>query len=170
MGALDGLPFHLAGLPGHRAALAGGIVLGHGLGANLVQPDIAIRAVRLLRLEAHSEIAGFVRSRADQHAVVIDLVAEDHFLDGQRNVRHFGLEAQIRVGIQGVEFHIIGILHIRVSVFGGNGCFDGAGEQLKLTVGVAFLGIGRQRRDDHVFQTDGRSNLGRSNRGSCHGG
>ena len=72
----------------------------------LVQPDIAELVVRLFGLEAYGEVAGLIRRGANQYAVVIDLVAEDLFLDSQRHICHLGLEAQFRIGIQSVEFHI----------------------------------------------------------------
>lgn len=72
----------------------------------LVQPDIAVRTVSLFGLEAHSKVAGLVRCGTHENTVIIDLVTENLLLDSQRNVSHLGLEAQFRVGIQGVEFHI----------------------------------------------------------------
>ena len=72
----------------------------------LVQPHVAERAVRLLRLEAHGEVRRTVGRGAHQHAVVVDLVAEDHLLDGQRHIRHGGGEGQLRVGIEHVKLDI----------------------------------------------------------------
>lgn len=60
----------------------------------------------LFALEAHGEVRRLVRGRTDQDAVVIDLVAEDILLDGQRNVCHLCGEGELRIGIQNIEFDI----------------------------------------------------------------
>ena len=72
----------------------------------LVQPDIAELVVRLFCFVFHGEIGRLVGGCAHEHAVVIDLVAEDHLLNGQGNVGHGGGKADLRVGVQGVELHI----------------------------------------------------------------
>ena len=45
VGTLDCSPFDLASLTGYGGAFLGSIVLSCGLGANLIQPDIAVRMV-----------------------------------------------------------------------------------------------------------------------------
>lgn len=72
----------------------------------LVKPDIAVAAVGFLALEADGKIRRFVSGGADQDAVVVDLVAEDHLLNGQGDVGHGSGKADFRVGIQGIEFNI----------------------------------------------------------------
>nr|DAZ60495.1 MAG TPA: hypothetical protein [Caudoviricetes sp.] len=165
--ALDCRPLDFAGLTGDAGALFRGVVFRDRLGSDLEQPDIAEGAVRLFRLEAHGEVRRAVGSRAHQYATVVNLVAEYHFLNGQRHIRHFGLEGQFGIGIQHVEFHIVGVLHVWIGVFRGDGRFDCARHQLKRTIGVLGFGILRKRRDDHVFQADRRGNLRGSGR-RCH--
>ena len=91
MDALDGYPLDLAGLARHRGALLGGVGLGHGLGAALVQPHIAVGVVALLGAEAHRVIGRRVGRGSDQDAVGIQMVAEDLLLDGQGNPLTFNL-------------------------------------------------------------------------------
>ena len=95
----------------------------------LVEPYLPEIAVRLFGLEAYGEVAGLIRRGANQYAVVIDLVAEDLFLDSQRHICHLGLEAQFRIGIQSVEFHVIRILDVGISVLRRDGRFDSAGKR-----------------------------------------
>ena len=162
MGAANSRPFHLAGLAGDAFAFLRGIALGHGLGAHLVKPHKAVFVVGLFALETDSEIGRLVGGRTDQHAVVVDLVGENHLLDDQRKIGKLGFERQFRVWIQNVALLIIKILYIRVAVLGRDRRLDSAGDQLKRAVGQRFFGIHRQRRDDHVFQAHRRAYGGRS--------
>ena len=72
----------------------------------LVQPDVAKFVVRLFRHEAHGKVGRLVRGGAHKYAVVVDGVAEDHLLDGERDVRHGGGESDLGVGIEGIELVI----------------------------------------------------------------
>ena len=105
VGALDRRPLHIPGLAGDGGAFLGGVVLGDGLGPHLVQPHIAEQVVGL-PLEAHGEVRRLVRGRADQDAIVVDLVPEDHLLDGQRDVRHLRGEGEFRIRIQHIELNL----------------------------------------------------------------
>ena len=80
MGALDARPLYLSCLPRDCAAFLGGVVFGDRLGPNLVQPDITELAVGLFRLEANGEVGRLVGRGAHQHAIIVNLVAERHFL------------------------------------------------------------------------------------------
>ena len=78
-----------------------------------VKPDVAVRLIGLFRLEASREVRGLVTGSAHQHAVVVDLVAENHFLNDQRQVGQLGLEGDFRVRVQDVAFDItIGNEHL----------------------------------------------------------
>ena len=83
IGALDGSPFNITGLAGDRGAFLGGVVLGEGFRPHFVQPDEAELAVGLLALKADRKIRRLVSSGADQHAIVVELVSKDLFLDSQ---------------------------------------------------------------------------------------
>ena len=87
----------------------------------------------------------------------------------QRDVRHFQLEGQFGIGVQHVELDVVGVHDVRIGVVGGDAGLDGAGHQLQIAVGVALLGISRQRSDDHVLKTDGRGDIGGSSGSRRHG-
>ena len=161
MGSANGCPFDFAGLAGDGLALFRGVILSHGLGAHLVKPDITELVICLLALEAHREIGRLVGGRADEHAVIVNFVGENHLLNDQRKVGELGFERQFRVWIQDVALLIIKILYIRIGILGRDGRLDSAGDQLKRAVGQRFLGIHRQRCDDHVFQAHRRAYGGR---------
>ena len=72
----------------------------------LVQPDVTILMIRLFAFEAHREIGRLVGGRADEHAIGVDLVGEDHLLNDQRKISHFCFKRQLGVGIQNIKFRI----------------------------------------------------------------
>ena len=106
MRAANGRPFDFAGLTGDGLAFLRGVILSHGLGADFVQPDITELVVRLFAFEAHREIGRLVGGRADEHAIGVDLVGEDHLLNDQRQISQLRLERQFGIRIQNVAFLI----------------------------------------------------------------
>ena len=106
MGAANGRPFDFAGLAGDGLAFLRGVILSYGLGADFVKPDITELVIRLLALEAHREIGRFVCRRADEHAIGVNFVGEDHFLNDQRKISQLRLERQFGIRIQNVAFLI----------------------------------------------------------------
>ena len=107
MRALDGGELDLGRLAVYGLALLGGEVLGYGFGPNLVQPHVAELAVALLALEAYGEIGRLVLGGAYEHAVVVYGVGEYLFLYNEGNVRHLELEADLGIGVQGIELGIV---------------------------------------------------------------
>ena len=53
-----------------------------------------------------SKIAGLVARCTNQDTIIVDLVGEDHFLNGQGQIGELGLEGQLRVGIENVALNI----------------------------------------------------------------
>lgn len=72
----------------------------------LVQPHEPVLAVALFTLEADGEIGRLIGGGPHQNAVVVDGVAQQHFLNGQRNVRQLQGKAQLGIGIQDVKLDI----------------------------------------------------------------
>ena len=89
------------------------------LGAYLVQPHKAVLAVGLFGHKAYGKVAGLVVGRADEHAVVVDLVAEDHLLNDQRQVGQTGGEGEFGVGIEDVALGVVKILDVGIVVLRG---------------------------------------------------
>ena len=168
MGALDRGPFNLTGLAVDGCAFLGGIVLSEGFRPHLVQPHEAELAVGLLTLEADREVRGLVRGSPDQNAIVVDVVAEDHLLDGKRNVRHLRGEGQFRIRVQDIELDVVRILDIRIGIVRSDGRLNSASHPLQVSIGQGFLGVDRQRGDHHILQADRRRNSRGSGRIARH--
>ena len=107
MRALDGGELHFRRLAVYGLAFLGGEILGYGLGPHLVQPHEAELAVALFTLEANGEVGRLVLGGAYEHAVVVYGVGKYLLLYNEGNVRHLELEADLRIGVQGVELGIV---------------------------------------------------------------
>lgn len=66
--------------------------------------------------------------------------------------------------LQHVKLDVVRVLDVRFGVLRRDGRLDSASHQLEVAVGVGLFGVGRQRGNDHVLQTDSRRYHGRSSR------
>ena len=137
-------------------------------------PEVLPLWVADMDLRTAPAIIEALRRRVDHGIFGYTLVGKDYYdaVTGWFNRRHgWNIDSEWIIYTSGVVPAISAIIKAltkpgdKVLV---HRCFDGAGEQLKLAIGMLRIGISDQRSNDHVFETHSRSDLRGSNRSTCH--